>query len=78
MDKAYLHKIVYVFTQEGNSDCSTADEEILEVEVCSSSGSLLDTDGYFVLRTDTGWSISSPSELAEILSEVVSGVPNGA
>jgi hypothetical protein len=74
MDKPYLEEIVYKFTQDGNTDGTTDNYEELTVTVQASTGSIDIDGGYLVIRTPTGWSIDSSSELLDILTTVSAGV----
>ena len=73
MNKPWLNKITYEFSQEGNTCGTTSEWEELTIEVDTPCGSIIDEDGFFVLRT-TGWSIDDPSELTELLEHVINGV----
>lgn len=75
MDRAFLEKVTFEFSQEGNTDGTTGTPEsegweILTVEVQSGLKSIQDEGGYLVLRTQTGWSINEPKELEQLLSYV--------
>lgn len=70
----YLNKITYEFSQEGNTDGTTEDQEELTVEIQGCIGSIDTSGGYLVLRTKTGWSISDADELVSLLNIVEDGV----
>ena len=76
MDKPILTDVTYTFIQEGNTDGTTAETEelIIKVEGCMN---ILDSGGYLVLKTSTGWSVNDSSELIEILEIVEKLIPNG-
>lgn len=79
MSKPFLGKVTFEFGQEGNTDGTTGTPEtdgweVLTVEVQSSLKSLTEAPGYLVLRTPTGWSISDPSELADLLNQVTNSL----
>lgn len=76
MDEPILESICYKFSQLGNGDGTTDDYEELSIEVQSSCSNLLKDSGYLVLRTPTGWSINSSSELIDLLDIIGKGVPN--
>ena len=73
---AYIDKIVYTFVQEGNTDGTTCNDEILTVTVDSAHKGIEKEGGYLVLRTDTGWSINDAAEMAELLSHIEKGTPS--
>jgi hypothetical protein len=67
-DKPVMHRASFEFYQEGNTDGTTDDTEELKVE-CMGIGDL--SEGcYYVLRTQTGWSVDSPEELKQLLERV--------
>ena len=70
----WLNKITYEFSQEGNTDNTTEDEERLTVEVQSCTKSIEEGGGYLVLRTNTGWSFNDAGELASLIKLVTDGV----
>jgi len=75
MDMPYLSLVTFQFSQEGNTDGSTGLPETdgceeLIVEMQSAPGSLMDSPGYLVLRTRTGWSINEPEDLTLVLKYV--------
>lgn len=75
MDTAYLNKISYYFSQEGNTSGTTSEDEELIVEVEGPVGSIEREGGFLVIRSSTGWSINDADELMEILNLVQKGVP---
>jgi len=76
MDDIFLNKITYEFSQEGNTNGTTDDDEILIVEVESSYANIAKSGGFLTLRTNTGWSINNSNELLELLKAVEKGVPS--
>lgn len=70
MDKPYLSKVTFEFTQDGNADGTTATEEELIIEVEAPIGSLMDSRGYFVISSKTGWSVNNLSELNYIFTPI--------
>lgn len=75
MSNLWLNKIIYNFSQEGNTNGTTDKYEELIVEVEGPCESILEEGGYLVLRTPTGWSINNPEELTDLLKIVEDGVP---
>lgn len=80
MDKPYLSKVTFEFTQEGNTDGTTGSIETdgweeLTVEMQSAPDSLMDGPGYLVLRISTGWSINDATELTDLIDFVYSKFP---
>lgn len=73
-EKCFLDKITYEFSQEGNTEDTTEENELLTVEVQSCCGSIIDEGGFIVIRTSTGWSINDPSELTDLLGQVKYGI----
>ena len=67
-EQATLHKASFEFYQEGNSDGTTDETEELRVE-CAGIGDLQE-GCYYVLRTQTGWSIDGPEEMKQLLKRV--------
>jgi hypothetical protein len=65
MEKPKLYKACFEFTQEGNYNGTTQDIEELSIH-CENSG-----DGFFfVLETETGWSVDDVKELQELFAKV--------
>jgi hypothetical protein len=65
MEKPKLYKACFKFTQEGNYNGTTQDIEELSIH-CENSG-----DGFFfVLETETGWSVDDVKELQELFAKV--------
>lgn len=68
MESLYLSKVIFEFFQEGNTDGTTEESEVLTVEMQSCLDSLDQGRGYMVLRTNSGWSFDSVSELTDIIN----------
>lgn len=69
-DKPTLEKCSFTFVQEGNCNGTTDKYEELTIECESSLG--IDNDGgcYYVLKTETGWSIDSVGNLQDLLDRI--------
>jgi hypothetical protein len=65
-----LEKASFEFTQEGNCNGSTDDVEILTIECESSLG--IDNDGacFYILKTETGWSIDNVQDLQKLFDRI--------
>ena len=70
--KPQLDKVIYQFTQDGNTMGSTDDVEELTIECESSTGNLDSDDQFYVIRTSTGWSIDNAQELVDLIYRVIS------
>lgn len=72
-DKPELMNAKFLYTQDGNTDGTTAEIEGLEVEI---EGLWMSDDvtGYVVIRTDTGWSLDDPIELFNLLNDAQKSV----
>ncbi len=70
MSKPQLFECSFTFTQETNCNGSTQGIEQLNITCESSLG--IDDDGecYYVLRTNTGWSVDSASELQDLFDRI--------
>lgn len=70
MSKPQLFECSFTFTQGTNCNGSTQSVEQLTITCESSLG--IDDDGecYYVLRTDTGWSVDSASELQDLFDRI--------
>jgi hypothetical protein len=67
-EKPVMCKASFEFYQEGNTDGTTDETEEIKIE-CMGIGDI--TEGcYYVLKSDTGWSVNSPDELKELLERV--------
>jgi hypothetical protein len=69
-DKPTLENCSFTFVQEGNYNGTTDKYEELTIECESSLG--IDNDGgcYYVLKTETGWSINNVNDLQELLDRI--------
>lgn len=63
MDKPELTNASFRFIQEGNTDGTTEDTEVLQIDF---ENIMLEPPGYIVLRTQ-GWSIDHSDELYDLL-----------
>jgi hypothetical protein len=70
MSKPKLVECSFTFTQNGNTNGTTEEVEELKVSCESSLG--IDEDGgcFYVLRSETGWSIDNLDELKELLNRI--------
>lgn len=69
-EKVKLERMVLTFSQEGNCLGSTSEYEDLTIECDSSLGIDNDGDCFFVLKTNTGWSINDETELKELFNRI--------
>lgn len=76
MDKPILSKIVFTFYQEGNTNGTTNEDEDLEITVESCCGSIDEDGGFYVLRSNSGWSINGVNELVELFDKLKIGETN--
>jgi hypothetical protein len=66
--KPTLYRASFEFYQDGNTDGTTDETEELKVE-CMGLGDL--SEGcYYVLKTNTGWSIDNIDELKQLLERI--------
>ena len=66
MNKPSLFKASFEFIQDGNTNGSTSDIETLIID-CEN----IDADGcYYVLKSDTGWSIDNLDEIKELIERI--------
>jgi len=70
MSKPKLVECSFIFTQNGNTNGTTEEVEELKVSCESSLG--IDEDGgcFYVLRSETGWSIDNLDELKELFNRI--------
>lgn len=68
-----LEKIVYSFSQNGNTNGTTKEYEELEITEESVLKCLTEEEGFFVIRTD-GWSIDSEEELNDLFKAIKKNV----
>lgn len=69
-DQPKLEKASFEFSQEGNCLSHSDFVEILTIECESSLGIDNDEGCFYVLKTETGWSIDSLDELQKLLDRV--------
>jgi len=70
-----LDRIVYSFSQEGNTLGTTDEVEELTITVEAPLGDIRNDGGFLVIQTSTGWSINEPHDLLDILNTVRRGIP---
>lgn len=76
MDKnPWLTKASFTFSQDGNTNGTTTDYEELIIDI-ESSEDIREGHSYFVIRTSTGWSISTPDEIYELIEHVTEKIPS--
>jgi hypothetical protein len=68
--KPKLFQCSFTFEQEGNGNGSTQDLECLTISCESNFGIDEDKGCYFVLKTDTGWSVDSIDELKALFDRI--------
>jgi hypothetical protein len=69
-DKPNLQKCSFTFVQEGNCNQTTDEYEELIIECESSLGIDNDEGCFFVLKTNTGWSIDDVNDLRELITRI--------
>jgi hypothetical protein len=69
-EKPKLENCSFTFVQEGNYNGTTSEYEELTIQCESSLG--IDNDGgcYYVLKTETGWSIDSIGNLQDLFDRI--------
>lgn len=70
-----LLKITYTLLQEGNTEGTTALDEILEVDIIGPFD-IFDEGGFMVIKSTTGWSVNDSEELYKTLKKLEKGVPS--
>jgi hypothetical protein len=70
MEKPKIEKASFTFTQEGNTCGSTDEVEELTIDCDSSLGIYNDKGAFFVLHTDTGWSIDDEGDIKFLLDKI--------
>jgi hypothetical protein len=70
MEKPKLERCVFEFSQEGNTNGTTGDYEDLTISCESSLG--IDNDGgcFYVLKSESGWSIDNVNDLQELFDRI--------
>jgi hypothetical protein len=71
MKKPQLYKASFQFTQPGNTNGTTDETEILTID-CESVYGYDEEPGrcFFVIKSETGWSIDSMTELQELFDRI--------
>lgn len=69
IEKPLLCKAVFEFCQDGNNNGTTSETEELTIEFESPATISGPDDCFIVIRTDTGWSMDSIDELAELIDK---------
>ena len=67
MEKPKLEKARFTFTQDGNCNGTTEDMEVIHIECDSSLGVDSDKGCFYVLKTETGWSIDGLDDLKDLI-----------
>ena len=67
-EKPDLEKVVFTYTQEGNSNNSTEEYEKLEIRIETSLCDIND-DHFFVIKSETGWSVDTIEELVYLVNQ---------
>jgi len=65
-----LEKMSFEFSQEGNCNGTTDDVEIITIECDSSLGIDRDEGCFYVLKSDTGWSIDGVNDIQKIIDRI--------
>ena len=70
-DKPLLIQATFKFIQESNTNGTTgSSDEELEITMESVVSGLDNEGGFYVLRTNTGWSINNISDLKELFNQI--------
>ena len=69
-NKPKLDKCSFEFTQESNTNGSTGELESLTIICESSLGIDYDEGGYYVLKSETGWSVDGVKDLQELFDRI--------
>jgi len=69
-NKPKLEKCSFTFGQEGNTNGSTDTYEELTIECESGLGIDNDEGCYYVLKTESGWSIDNVNDLQELFDRI--------
>ncbi len=72
-DKPLLDTAVFTFLQESNTNGTTGksnEDEKLTITMESGSGGLDEDGGFYVLRTETGWSINNSTDLNDLFDQI--------
>ena len=68
--KPKLSRASFDFSQEGNCNGTTDEVELLTIECDSSLGIDNDEGCFYVLKTETGWSIDSVQDLQDLFDRI--------
>ena len=68
--KPKLNRASFDFSQEGNCNGTTDEVELLTIECDSSLGIDNDEGCFYVLKTETGWSIDSVQDLQDLFDRI--------
>jgi hypothetical protein len=60
----------FTFSQEGNCVGTTGGYEEITIECESSLGIDYDEGGYYVLKSETGWSVDGVKDLQELFDRI--------
>jgi hypothetical protein len=69
IEKPLLHRATFEFSQDGNTCGTTKELEELTIEFESPAIISGPDDCFIVIKTDTGWSMDSIDELAELIEK---------
>lgn len=70
-NKPLLIQATFKFIQESNTNGTTgSNDEELEITMESVVSGLDNEGGFYVLRTNTGWSINNISDLKELFNQI--------
>lgn len=65
-----LVRAIFEFSQEANCVSPTDNSEILTIECESSLGIDNDKGCFYILKTETGWSIDSVEDLQKLIDRI--------
>ena len=70
MEKPKLERCIFEFSQEGNTNGTTSEHEDLTISCESSLG--IDYEGgcFYVLKSESGWSIDNVNDLQELFDRI--------
>ena len=70
MEKPKLERCIFEFSQEGNTNGTTSEHEDLTISCESSLG--IDNGGgcFYVLKSESGWSIDNVNDLQELFDRI--------
>jgi hypothetical protein len=69
-----LDRIIYEFSQEGNTLGTTEKVEELAIIVEAPLGDIREDGGFLVIKSSTGWSIDENKEFIDLLNNVREGI----